>query len=44
MVPAAHRLAAPSHSHIHYEETIYGISGVSIRFVKKILTGIFNGI
>ena len=27
-VPAAQRLAAPAHSHDHYEETIYGISGV----------------
>ncbi len=29
MVPAAQRLAAPAHSHDHYEETIYGIDGVS---------------
>ena len=28
MVPAAQRLAAPAHSHDHYEETIYGIDGV----------------
>jgi quercetin dioxygenase-like cupin family protein len=28
MVPAAQRLAAPAHSHDHYEETIYGIEGV----------------
>jgi len=27
-VPAAERLAAPPHSHDHYEETIYGIEGV----------------
>jgi quercetin dioxygenase-like cupin family protein len=27
-VPAAKRLAAPAHSHDHYEETIYGIEGV----------------
>jgi quercetin dioxygenase-like cupin family protein len=27
-VPAAQRLAAPPHSHDHYEETIYGIDGV----------------
>jgi quercetin dioxygenase-like cupin family protein len=27
-VPAAQRLAAPAHSHDHYEETIYGITGV----------------
>ena len=27
-VPAAERLAAPAHSHDHYEETIYGIDGV----------------
>src|SRR5215510_725898 len=27
-VPAAQRLAAPAHSHDHYEETIYGIAGV----------------
>ena len=27
-VPAAQRLAAPAHSHEHYEETIYGIEGV----------------
>src|SRR5579864_2738289 len=29
MVPAAQRLAAPAHSHDHYEETIYGVQGVS---------------
>jgi quercetin dioxygenase-like cupin family protein len=28
IVPGAQRLAAPGHSHDHYEETIYGISGV----------------
>jgi quercetin dioxygenase-like cupin family protein len=28
MVPAAQRLAAPAHSHDHYEETIYGREGV----------------
>jgi len=28
MVPAAERLAAPAHSHDHYEETIYGLEGV----------------
>jgi quercetin dioxygenase-like cupin family protein len=28
IVPAAQRLAAPGHSHDHYEETIYGIAGV----------------
>lgn len=28
VVPAAHRLMAPAHSHDHYEETIYGIAGV----------------
>ena len=27
-VPGAQRLAAPAHSHDHYEETIYGIVGV----------------
>lgn len=27
-VPAAQRLAAPAHSHDHYEETLYGIEGV----------------
>ncbi len=27
-VPATERLAAPAHSHDHYEETIYGIEGV----------------
>ena len=27
-VPAAQRLAAPAHSHDHYEETIYGIDGM----------------
>jgi len=26
-VPAGQRLAAPAHSHDHYEETIYGIDG-----------------
>jgi quercetin dioxygenase-like cupin family protein len=29
VVPGAQRLAAPAHSHDHYEETIYGIEGVS---------------
>jgi quercetin dioxygenase-like cupin family protein len=28
IVPGAARLAAPAHSHDHYEETIYGIDGV----------------
>src|SRR5438270_3417474 len=28
VVPGAQRLPAPAHSHDHYEETIYGISGV----------------
>ena len=28
-VPAAQRLMAPAHSHDHYEETIYGIEGVT---------------
>ncbi len=28
IVPAAQRLAAPAHSHDHYEETIYGMEGV----------------
>jgi quercetin dioxygenase-like cupin family protein len=28
MVPAAQRLAAPAHSHDHYEETVYGVQGV----------------
>ncbi len=28
VVPGAQRLAAPAHSHNHYEETIYGINGV----------------
>jgi len=27
-VPDAQRLAAPAHSHDHYEETVYGIEGV----------------
>jgi quercetin dioxygenase-like cupin family protein len=27
-VPSAQRLAAPAHSHDHYEETVYGIAGV----------------
>ena len=27
-VPAAQRLTAPAHRHDHYEETIYGLSGV----------------
>ncbi len=29
VVPAGQRLAAPAHSHDHYEETIYGIDGVT---------------
>ena len=28
VVPAGQRLSVPAHSHDHYEETIYGISGV----------------
>jgi quercetin dioxygenase-like cupin family protein len=28
VVPASQRLTAPAHSHDHYEETIYGMSGV----------------
>ena len=28
VVPAGQRLMAPSHSHDHYEETVYGIEGV----------------
>jgi quercetin dioxygenase-like cupin family protein len=28
VVPGAQRLRAPAHSHIHFEETIYGIAGV----------------
>ena len=28
LVPGAQRLMAPAHSHDHYEETIYGVSGV----------------
>ena len=27
-VPSAQRLAAPAHSHDHYEETVYGVDGV----------------
>jgi quercetin dioxygenase-like cupin family protein len=27
-VPGGQRLAAPAHSHDHYEETIYGVDGV----------------
>ncbi|HEU4335610.1 MAG TPA: cupin domain-containing protein [Candidatus Eisenbacteria bacterium] len=27
-VPSAERLAAPAHSHDHYEETVYGLEGV----------------
>jgi quercetin dioxygenase-like cupin family protein len=28
VVPAAQRLMAPTHSHDHFEETVYGIAGV----------------
>ncbi len=28
-IPSGQRLMAPAHSHDHYEETIYGIAGVS---------------
>jgi quercetin dioxygenase-like cupin family protein len=28
IVPAAERLQAPAHYHLHYEETIYGIEGI----------------
>ena len=40
-VPGAQRLAAPAHSHEHYEETIYGIDGVLIWTVdgKRINVG-----
>jgi quercetin dioxygenase-like cupin family protein len=40
-VPAAQRLAAPAHSHDHYEETIYGSEGVLTWTVdgKKIEVG-----
>ena len=40
-VPAAQRLAAPAHSHDHYEETIYGVEGVLTWTVdgKKIEVG-----
>jgi len=33
IVPGAARLAAPAHSHDHYEETVYGIDGVLTRTV-----------
>jgi quercetin dioxygenase-like cupin family protein len=29
-VPSGQRLAAPAHSHDHYEETVYGLEGVLI--------------
>jgi quercetin dioxygenase-like cupin family protein len=29
VIPGGQRLAAPAHSHDHYEETIYGIEGAS---------------
>ncbi len=29
LIPSGERLRAPAHSHDHYEETIYGIRGVS---------------
>jgi quercetin dioxygenase-like cupin family protein len=35
MVPAGQRLAAPAHSHDHYEETIYGVDGVSTWTVNR---------
>ena len=28
MVPAAQRLMAPAHSHDHFEETVYGLTGI----------------
>ena len=28
IVPSAQRLAAPAHSHDHFEETVYGVDGV----------------
>ena len=28
LVPGGQRLAAPAHSHDHYEETVYGLAGV----------------
>ncbi len=41
VVPGAQRLAAPAHSHDHYEETIYGIDGVLTWTVdgKQIVVG-----
>jgi hypothetical protein len=33
-VPSAQRLAAPAHSHDHYEETIYGIK-MSVKLQLK---------
>jgi quercetin dioxygenase-like cupin family protein len=42
-VPAGQRLAAPAHSHDHYEETIYGISGVLTWTVDGVLIDVGPG-
>ncbi|MGZ5872267.1 MAG: cupin domain-containing protein [Bradyrhizobium sp.] len=42
-VPGAQRLAAPAHSHDHYEETIYGIDGVLSWTVNGIQVDVGTG-
>jgi quercetin dioxygenase-like cupin family protein len=42
-VPGAQRLAAPAHSHDHYEETIYGLEGVSTWTVDGRATDVAPG-
>ena len=42
-MPAAQRLAAPSHSHDHYEETIYGLYGVLTWTVDGVQTEVGPG-
>jgi quercetin dioxygenase-like cupin family protein len=43
VVPAAQHLAAPAHSHDHYEETIYGIAGVLTWTVDGMLIDVGPG-
>src|SRR5262245_6318430 len=42
-VPHAQRLAAPAHSHDHYEETIYGLEGVLTWTVDGVPTDVGPG-
>ncbi len=43
LVPAHERLLAPAHSHVHYEETIYGILGVLTWTVDNVVIDVGPG-